>query len=194
MIVSEKPNSDADKIKVGRAGIGTATASVAALLGANLVVVALAWDNPPDEGGIVTITFLMMIAFVEFILVMHSIMRLEYLLAHIKVKAMEEKVVEKDTRELNQISKWVRYFHISGLLFTMLAFWIISYKYLLEVGYHVAILLLPFILFILYWIPKVIGVEKEVSLLSSESLIQFLIQIVFLALICLDFFKILRIP
>ena len=195
MIVSEKPNSDADKIKVGKAGTGTVTASAAAILGANLVVVALAWDNPPDEGGIVTITFLMMIAFVEFINVMHYILRYEYLIGHIKVKAMEEKVVEKDTRELNQISKWVRYFHGSGLLFTMVAFWIISYKYLISLaGYHIAILLLPFILFILYWLPKAIGIEKEVAFLSAESLLQILPQIVVLALIFLDFFKILRIP
>ena len=195
MIVSKKPNNDIAEITAGKAGTGTITASAAALLGANLVVVALAWDNPPDEGGIVTITFLMMIAFVEFINVMHYILRYEYLIGHIKVKAMEEKVVEKDTRELNQISKWVRYFHVSGLLFTTIAFWIISYKYLISLaGYHVAILLLPFILFILYWTPKLIGVEKEVSVLSGESLIQFFFQIVALALIWLDFFTILRIP
>ncbi|GAH10571.1 unnamed protein product, partial [marine sediment metagenome] len=45
---------------------------------------------------------------------------------------------------------------------TMIAFWIISYKYLISiVGYQLIILLLPFVLFILIWIPKLTGIEKE---------------------------------
>jgi len=156
------------------------------------VVIALAWDHPPSEGGIVTITFLMMISFVAFINVMHQIMRSEYLVSHLRFKGKEEKIVEQDTRELSQISKWARYLHVTGLLFTMIAFWIISYKYLISLtGYHFAILLLPFILFITYWIPKLAGIEKDVSILSLGYLIQLIIQIVFLVLICLDFFRIL---
>lgn len=194
--MSEKAYSDiTDVILRGSTSYGAVIASAAALLGADLVVVALSWDHPPSEGGIVTITFLMMISFVAFINVMHQIMRIEYLISHIKVKGIEKKVMEKDTRELNQISKWSRYMHILGLLFTMIAFWIISYKYLVSLaGYHVVILLLPFILFIFYWISKFIGVEKEISLLSRGNFIQFLIQIVFLVLIILDFFKIISIP
>lgn len=64
MIMSIK--SDSDAAERARASPGV-LASAAALLGADLVVVALAWDNPPSEGGIVTITFLMMISFVAFI-------------------------------------------------------------------------------------------------------------------------------
>lgn len=159
--MSEKPYSDvADVMIRSTSSYGAATASAAALLGADLVVVVLSWDHPPSEGGIVTITFLMMISFVSFINVMHQIMRAEYLISRIKVKGTVEKVVEKGTRELNQISKWARHMHVSGLLFTMIAFWIISYKYLISLaGYHVVILLLPFILFILYWTSKFIGIE-----------------------------------
>ncbi len=186
--------SDRDASAAASASSGV-TASAAALLGADLVVVALAWDNPPSEGGIVTITFLMMISFVAFINVMHQVMRFEYLVSHLKLKGMNEKDREKNSRELNQITKWARYFHVGGLLFTMIAFWIISYKYLISLaGYQIAILLLPFILFILYWIPKIIGVEKEVSIFSRENLIQILFQIVFLVLICLDFLKVITIP
>lgn len=64
----------------------TVTASAAALLGADLVVVALAWDNPPSEGGIVTITFLMMISFVAFIGVLHQLIRFEYIASTLKLK------------------------------------------------------------------------------------------------------------
>ncbi len=46
----------------GVVSTGAVTATAAAVLGSNLVVVALAWDNPPSAGGMVTITFLMMIA------------------------------------------------------------------------------------------------------------------------------------
>ena len=201
MIVSKKIYSDVTDVSIrSSSSYGAATASSASLLGADLVVVALSWDHPPSEGGIVTITFLMMISFVAFINVMHQIMRFEYLATHIKLKGTEEKIVEQDTRELGQISKWVRYLHVSGLLFTMIAFWIISYKYLIspevfpEGRNNVVILLLPFILFILYWIPKLIGVEREVSILSRGYLIQLITQVVFLVLICLDFFRIIKIP
>ena len=193
--MSKKSNVDVAEVTAVSAGAGGVTASAAALLGADLVVAALAWDNLPSEGGIVTIIFFMMISFVVFIHVMHQIMRYEYLVSHLKLKGLKEKDREKYSRELNQISKWVRYFHVGGLLFTMIAFWIISYKYLISLaGYHIPILLLPFILFVLYWIPKIIGVEREVTLLARESLIQLVIQIVFLVLICLDFLRILTIP
>lgn len=122
-------------------------------------------------------------------------MRFEYLVTQLKTKGMNEKDRENVSRELNQITKWARYFHIGGLLFTMIAFWIISYKYLISLaGYQIAILLLPFILFFLYWVPKIIGVEREVSMFSRENLLQLLIQVVFLVLICLDFLRVITIP
>lgn len=194
--MSEKAYKDAPDVLIRSSGASNAAlSSAAALLGADLVVVALSWDHPPSEGGIVTITFLMMISFVAFINVMHQIMRAEYLISHISVKGTEEKVLEKNTREMVQITKWARVMHVTGLLFTMIAFWVISYKYLISLsGYHVVILLLPFILFILYWISKFMGIEKEVGFFSPGSLMQFSIQIVFLVLICLDFFRIITIP
>ena len=196
--MSKESSSDTSDIVASTPGTGPSMATAAAVLGADLVVVALAWDSPPDvpDGGtgIVTITFLMLIAFVIFLNELHMMMRYEYLISQIKLKGMEEKVREKDSREISQIGKWIRYYHVTGLLFTMIAFWIISYKYLIGIaGYHVAILTLPFILFLLYWLPKLIGVEKEVGIFSRESLMQLLIQIVFLVLICLDFLKILKI-
>ena len=195
MIVSKKSNIDVDEMVEAYSASSAAVATAAALLGANLVVLALSWDHPPTEGGIVTITFLMMISFVAFITVLHQTMRGEYIISLLKRKIKKEKVEEKDYREMYQIIKWTRNMHIGGLLFTTIAFWVISYKYLISIeGYHLVILLLPFILFILYWIPKLIGVEKEVSWLAVESLIQVIVQVVFLVLICLDFFKILTIP
>ncbi|MFX0140150.1 MAG: hypothetical protein ACFFDN_41300 [Candidatus Hodarchaeota archaeon] len=102
---------------------------------------------------------------------------------------------EEESLEIGKIMKWARYWHLSGFVFTMSAFWLISYKYLVSiVGYNIVIVFLPFILFILYWAPKMIGVEREVSLLSRESLLQFGFQIVFLILICLDFLRIITIP
>ncbi len=188
----------ADYIKVANVtNAGTSVATAAALLGADLVVVALAWDHPPKEGGIVTITFLMLISFVAFINVLHNIMRYEFLLSRFTINEIDKEVHEKDSLELTHIFKAVRFMHLSGLLFTMIAFWTISYKYLIsmdDVGYNLFILILPFTLFFLYWIPKIVGVEREVSLRSRESLIQFFIQIIFLVLICLDFFTLLTIP
>ncbi len=194
---NESKKDIADVVKqISTTSVGTSVATAAALLGADLVVVALAWDNPPDEGGIITITFLMLISFVAFINVLHHIMRTEWLISRLRMKGIDEKARKNDPIEISHIMKSVRFMHLSSLLFTMIAFWIISYKYLLETphGYHPVILILPFVLFLLYWIPKIRGVEREVSIRSHESLIQLLIQVIFLVLICLDFFRILTIP
>ncbi|MHA2127973.1 MAG: hypothetical protein ACW99E_21930 [Promethearchaeota archaeon] len=184
------------KIKsAAKTGAGAATATAASLLGADLVVVALAWDNPPSAGGIITITFLMLMSFMIFISVLHQLMRSEYLFSRLRNEKTEEDQREQDNLELMRILKWVRALHLSGLIFTMLAFWIISYKYLISIeGYNGVILILPFILFFLYWIPKIIRVEREVSILKLESLVQFCIQIIFLILICLDFLRVITIP
>ena len=108
---------------------------------------------------------------------------------------MDEKSGAEYSQERTRIMRNTRFMHISGLLFTMIAFWIISYKYLISLlGYNFVILLLPFILFLLYWLPKLEGIEKEVKFLSRESILQLVIQIVFLVLICLDFLRILNIP
>jgi len=182
-------------VKKGVGGVSAGTSAAAALLGADLVVVALAWDNPPSQGSIVTITFLMMISFIAFINVLHHSMRVEYIMSRSQLEDISEDVGELDTQELLKISKWTRIMHLSGFIFTMKAFWIISYKYLISLaGYHLVILLLPFILFVIYWIPKFAGIEREVTIFSMESILQLIVQIIFLVLICLDFFKILIIP
>ena len=163
------------------------TATAAAVLGSNLVVVALAWDNPPAAGGMVTITFLMMISFVAFVDVLHYLMRIDYLVGRLKLLENDEEAEGKILLELNRISKLVRLMHITGIVLTMIAFWVISYKYLVsipEVGYHPILLLLPFVLFVLFWLPKFYGVEQEVSIKSRESVMQIIIQVIFLLLIC----------
>ena len=139
----------------------------------------------------------MLISFVAFINVLHHIMRYEFILTRSKMNEIDKKVHEKDSLEVTHIMKSVRFMHLTGLLFSMIAFWIISYKYLIsmvDVGYNFFILVLPFILFLMYWVPKIVGVEREVSFRARESLAQFFIQIIFLVLICLDFFKIITIP
>ena len=164
------------------------------MLGSNLVVVALAWDHPPEEGGIVTITFLMMISFVFFVNVLHYIMRAEYLVTRLRLLDNDEEAKVKILQELNRISRGSRFMHLAGLVFTMIAFWVISYKYLVSmpnVGYHPIVLALPFILFVLSWLPNFFSIEKEVSVKSREPIMQLIIEIIFLVLICLDFLRVI---
>ena len=191
-MVSKNNRTSGADIAAGVGSSGPVMTAAAALIGANLVVVALAWDSPPLAGGIVTITFLMMISFVFFINVLHQLMRAELLVSRLRSLKIDEKSKEKILLELNQITKWARIMHLGGLIFTMVAFWIISYKYLISiVGYHFIILLLPFVLFVIFWIPKLTGVEKEVSIKSRETVMQLIIEVIFLVLICLDFTGIL---
>jgi len=191
-MVSKNNRTSGADIAAGIGSSGPVMTAAAALIGANLVVVALAWDSPPLAGGIVTITFLMMISFVFFINVLHQLMRAELLVSRLRSLKIDEKSKEKILLELNQITKWARIMHLGGLIFTMVAFWIISYKYLISiVGYHFIILLLPFVLFVIFWIPKLTGVEKEVSIKSRETVMQLIIEVIFLVLICLDFTGIL---
>lgn len=191
-MVSKNNRTSGADIAAGVGSSGPVMTAAAALIGANLVVVALAWDSPPIAGGIVTITFLMMISFVFFINVLHQLMRAELLVSRLRSLKIDEEAKEKILLELNQITKWARIMHLGGLIFTMVAFWIISYKYLISiVGYHFIILLLPFVLFVIFWIPKLTGVEKEVSFKSRETVMQLLIEVIFLVIICLDFVKVI---
>jgi len=89
----------------GFVSTGAVLATAAAVLGSNLVVVALAWDNPPAAGGMVTITFLMMISFVAFIDVLHFLMRIDYLVSRLKLLENDEEAEGKILLELNKISK-----------------------------------------------------------------------------------------
>jgi len=190
--MSQRSNLSLSDYKAAGGSTGPVLATAAALLGSNLVVVALAWDNPPAAGGIISITFLMMISFVAFINVLHYLMRAEYILSRLRLLENDEEAKGKILQELSQISRWSRYMHVSGLIFTMIAFWVISYKYLISiVGYQLIVLLLPFVLFVLIWIPKLAGIEKEVSVKSRESVMQLIIEVIFLVLICLDFMRII---
>ena len=126
--MSKKNKLSLSELATGAVSTGPVVATATALTGADLVVVALAWDNPPTAGGIVTITFLMMISFVAFIDVLHQIMRADQLLSRLKLLEIDEETKGKIQLELSQISKWARYMHIAGLTFTMIAFWIIGYK------------------------------------------------------------------
>ena len=190
--MSQRSNLTLSDYKAAGGSTGPVLATAAALLGSNLVVVALAWDNPPAAGGIISITFLMMISFVAFINVLHYLMRAEYILSRLRLLENDEGAKGKILQELSQISRWSRYMHVSGLIFTMIAFWVISYKYLISiVGYQLIVLLLPFVLFVLIWIPKLAGIEKEVSVKSRESVMQLIIEVIFLVLICLDFMRII---
>lgn len=83
--MSKKYKLSASDYTSGVINTGPIMATAAALLGSNLVVIALAWDNPPAAGGIVTITFLMMISFVAFINVLHELMRAAYLIPRLKL-------------------------------------------------------------------------------------------------------------
>ena len=149
--MSQRSNLTLSDYKAAGGSTGPVLATAAALLGSNLVVVALAWDNPPAAGGIISITFLMMISFVAFINVLHYLMRAEYILSRLRLLENDEGAKGKIMQELSQISRWSRYMHVSGLIFTMIAFWVISYKYLISiVGYQLIVLLLPFVLFCLY--------------------------------------------
>jgi len=80
--VSKESSSD---IVAAAPSTGASMATAAAVLGADLVVVALAWDSPPlvpgGGTGIVTITFLMLISFVLFLNELHMMMRYEYLIS-----------------------------------------------------------------------------------------------------------------
>ena len=113
---SKKDFTDLFKL-ISNTDVGTSIATAAALLGADLVVVALAWDNPPDQGGIVTITFLMLISFVVFINVLHQVMRSEVLISRLQMEEIDVKVREKDSVEISHIMKSVRFMHVVGLFF-----------------------------------------------------------------------------
>ena len=116
------------------------------MIGAVLTILTLIWANAPSN-GIVTITFLLMLAFIFFVNSVSTNSKAKY----------ESKLKTVDQKKVNQFVSFAEYSFGLGFTFVIIGFAFLGYKYLLDfVGYNILTLMLPIVFLLTAWIIIVI--------------------------------------
>ncbi|MFX1410021.1 MAG: hypothetical protein ACFFA6_06695 [Promethearchaeota archaeon] len=161
------------------------------MIGAVLTILALIWSNPPLEGGIGSVTFLLMLSFVFFV---NSVTT--------NSKAHFEANLENFNEK--RIKRFVIFAEYSfGLGFTLVitGFSILGYKYLLDnFGRELIVLILPivflgsaWVIIFIYNIINYIGRPFK-AIRNLKRNLWILLELVCLILIVFDFFEVFSIP
>ena len=160
------------------------------MIGAVLTILALIWQNVPSN-GIVTVTFLLMLAFIFFVNSVSTNSRAKF----------ESKLKDADRKKIKQFVSFAEYSFGLGFTFVIIAFTFLGYKYLLDfVGYNLLTLMLPVVFLLTAWIIIVIynfinySGKGFKSFRSLKRSIWMILELIALGLIILDFFGIIVIP
>lgn len=160
------------------------------MIGAVLTILALIWQLPPPN-GIVTATFLLMLAFVFFVN---------------SVSANSKAYFEANSAEVGEerIKRFVTFAEYSfGLGFTLviIGFSVLGYEYLLlYAGREIITLLLPIAFLVTAWIVIFIYnlinyIGKPLGALRSlKRNLWILIELICLVIIVFDFFEVFTLP
>ena len=112
------------------------------MIAAVLTILALIWQVPPTR-GIVTVTFLLMLAFILFVNSVSSNSR----------AAFELKSEEYDEVKVNRFVSFAEYTFGMGFTLVIIGFSILTYVYLLDfIGQVLYALLVPSIFLVVTWI------------------------------------------
>ena len=184
--------------KIKTKGLESYNTITAILIGSNLMALALIWASQPTS-GMITITFLMMIAFTLFFNTIILVSMVLHRVDRIEEKIDDEDEVKDIQREIRLLKSAISFLFGNGFVLTMIAFWVVSYKYLIDLaGNNLIILLLPIVLLILYWTPTVIllllKITKGRFAIKSKVIIRWLdliLQTIFIVLIYLDYFQVI---
>lgn len=160
------------------------------MIGIVLTILALIWQNVPSN-GIVTVTFLLMLAFVFFVNSVSTNSRAQF----------ESKLKNVDMKKVNQFVSFAEYSFGLGFTFVIIAFAFLGYKYLLDfVGANLITLLLPIVFLVTAWIVimiyNAINYSGKVfkSFRSLKRNLWMLMELIALGFIILDFFGVILIP
>lgn len=160
------------------------------MIGIVLTILALIWPSPPSN-GIVTATFLLMIAFILFVNSVSSNSKANF----------EIKQNNIDREKVNDFVAFAEYSFGLGFTFVIIAFAFLGYKYLINiVGKNFVILALPFAFLISAWILIIIYNSINYSgkafkiLRSLKRNLWIFFELISLIFILLDFLGIIIIP
>jgi len=188
------------------------------LVAAQLTIIALIWQNEPyinfgfDPSGIYSVTLLLMLSFAFFLNSIFSNSKAHHILKIRKAKKKkgedetqmpeEERLEwERSERILNSMLDYSHFTFNMGYSFALVGFTILAYKYMLEfIGRVLLVLFLPVIFFIVVWMLLISYIHAKSpgevlkELKDPRKVISFLLEIICLILIVIDFFYIFPIP
>ena len=160
------------------------------MIGALLTILALIWQFKPSN-GIITVTFLLMAAFILFINSVTANSRAHF----------EAQIEGSSEAKVKRFVGFAEYTFGLGFTFVIIGFIILSYKYLLDfTNRHIVALLLPVSILLLAWLLMAIYNILSYSgkgfkvLRSLKRNVWLLIELGFLALIILDYYQVFLIP
>ncbi len=156
------------------------------MIGAVLTILALVWQVPPTR-GIVTVTFLLMIAFILFVNSFSSNSRASF----------ELKLEKFDEKKFKRFVSFAEYTFGMGFTLVIIGFSILGYVYLLDfIGHVLYALLLPIVFLVVAWIMIIIYNTINYSGFSFKGLrsikrnLWIIMEFICLVAIFLDFFLI----
>ncbi len=154
------------------------------MIGAVLTILALVWQVPPTR-GIVTVTFLLMIAFILFVNSVSANSRAQF----------ELKLEDFDEIKVNRFVSFAEYTFGMGFTLVIIGFSILGYVYLLDfIGQVLYALLLPIVFLVVAWIMIIIYNTISYSGKSLKGLrsikrnLWVIMEFICLVAIFLDFF------
>ncbi|MFX1394154.1 MAG: hypothetical protein ACFFAH_11315 [Promethearchaeota archaeon] len=160
------------------------------MIGALLTILALIWQFKPTN-GIITVTFLLMMAFILFINAVTANSRAHY----------ESKFKEISEKKIKRFINFAEYTFGLGFTFVIIGFAILGYKYLLDftnrnviaLALPVTILLLAWLMMAIYNIISYSGKGFKV-VRNLKRNIWSLIELGCMVLIILDYYQVFLIP
>ncbi|MFX0136729.1 MAG: hypothetical protein ACFFDN_24040 [Candidatus Hodarchaeota archaeon] len=159
------------------------------MIGAVLTILALIWSNPPST-GIISVTFLLMLAFIFFVNSVTSNSKAHF----------EADLGDVSEKRINRFVTFAEYSFGLGFTFVISGFTILGYKYLLGPSKEFIALILPITFLVITWIIIIIyniinyAGKAFKALRSLKRNLWILLELICLVIIFFDFFEIITIP
>ncbi len=160
------------------------------MIGAVLTILALIWQEPPDN-GIVTITFLLMLSFIFFVNSVSANSKANF----------EAKSRDNSDERVKRFVTFAEYTFGFGFTLVIVGFSILGYEYLLKYeGREIITLLLPIVFLVTAWIIifiyNIINYSGKAlgAIRSLKRNLWILIELVCLVIIIFDFFEVFTLP
>jgi hypothetical protein len=161
------------------------------MIGAVLTILALIWQLPPVNGGIGTVTFLLMLSFILFVNSVSANSKANF---DINLENSSESRVER-------FVSFAEYTFGLGFTFVIAGFTILGYKYLLgNIGRTLVTLMLPITFLVTAWVMifiyNIINYSGKAlkAVRSMKRNLWVFLELTCLIIIILDFFEVFSIP